>query len=359
VPDIDPDRPAASHLPRRIRRAHSLAPRGIRGRPSAWRRAAIGLVVAVAAVTAVQVVHAQIGQTPVAEQGNGRAQVTAPTRPTEPVTFLGLDTVSGRVGLFATADGKPLRWLTKEVDLVPVLSAARGTVFLRVGLDGLQWQTVDVATGATRPLTPRLADVQEIAPSPDGRFLAYAQARTADPGSPSTLVVREVRSGTERHYSAGGRVVEMHWSPDDRQLGVGVVSEDMDGSYQTATVVDLASGRISSLAPAPGPRVVCTGLGPRFTATEILVARNCRSWTDLVRYDRTVGKAVGRIQLSSGRDPGHIEDLSVDPHSGQVLYVLATGTSDQTARVHLMTIRAGRPVPIPTPKSVQFQTVDW
>jgi hypothetical protein len=79
----------------------------------------------------------------------------------------------------------------------------------------------------------------------------------------------------------------------------------------------------------------------------------------LLRYERISGRFIGHLRLSSGRDPGHIRDLSVDPDSGQVLYVLVTGRSEATVKIRVMTIRAGRPVPIPIPKGARFELVNW
>jgi WD40-like Beta Propeller Repeat len=324
-----------------------------RGRRRARRRA--GLVVAAVAAAASLLAA---GGLPSWAPGWGGDRADVPVlRPAgrlagEPATFLGA-TDTGRVALYDTATGRPLRYLTPTLVGTPVLDAAHGTVWYAdyASACGDAWHQVDVASGRTRPFLPGERFVETMALSPDGRQLAFsrtdAKASNED-GRPHVacrngqLVVVDLQTKTRRQWTLRrASAIELRWSPDGTQLSIRLNPRDLGGAPTAAEdyLLDLSapgSPQPTRLVGPQGPG--CLVLAPEFVpgTEEVLVGSSCDgAQPELLRFDRHSGRLLGRVELDSGRDSRlELERVAVDASGRHVLLsVLQRGSGNPAGEI--------------------------
>ena len=156
---------------------------------------------------------------------------------------------------------------------------------------------------------------------PDGRQIAYHSQQT---GQPWSVFVVGANGGEPRRVAGGDRnVMDGSWSSDGTQLVVGVSGDALDTGPTVVSVIDLRSGRASSVPGSEhlfSPRWSPDGRHIVAVATNsrrlTLYDMSTRRWRDLVR-DAHVGwpiwtpdgryvqaqldKKVVRIHVSDGR----------------------------------------------------------
>ena len=214
---------------------------------SGKRKATIAGIVAVAVLSGVAVVA--LGgrpETRIVTGSPGRDTPDVPgvavPEPGTPPAAVALSPKQGLVSLIDTRTGAAIRVLATHPPAEPdgsrvlqgvSLTPDRRTAYYAVS-DGCDGGTLHRVPVDGRRRTQRVGQGISPAVSPDGRKLAYAAPgpATSDglPGCPNVVVVRDLRTGQERHWRYPddeehaaalyheGAITKIAWAPDSRRL---------------------------------------------------------------------------------------------------------------------------------------------
>jgi peptidyl-prolyl cis-trans isomerase B (cyclophilin B) len=275
-------------------------PLGRLGRSRAAQRrrrlAAVAAPVVAVVAAAVVVVPALLA----GQDGGGQQLIEPAPAPAAPARFAARS--DGRAGLYATSTGERLR------DLGPAVAVAATSDGAWISdADGCR-STLSYTKGAVSAERAVPGFVGAMAVSPDGRTLAYSDARPSadDDSSPcgsAALVLLDVATGTERRWPAGeasGGIDSLAWSADGKHLAF----QRTQCCDATTTVHDL----VVATTPKPVPEVPvpagqerdCEVVLPAYQGDQLVAVRRCDGAADLVQL---TGGRSQRLRSLGDRDP--------------------------------------------------------
>lgn len=152
---------------------------------------------------------------------------TPPAAPATIVAGAGYDREGPAILLMSAVTGRVVRSLDVnqgEGPVVPVVSYDRKTVYFSRVQTSCTNEIVAVPSRGGPETVLVVTSGHTFAVSPDGHWLAYLDAGESCDRNRQGLVVRDLRSGTERHWTAraaqDGSVLGIAWAPDSRHLAV-------------------------------------------------------------------------------------------------------------------------------------------
>ncbi|MDP2315620.1 MAG: prolyl oligopeptidase family serine peptidase [Pseudomonadota bacterium] len=207
---------------------------------------------------------------------------------------------------------------------------------------GENWQlyTFDLKTGRTTLLTDG-ASRNERGPwaTAGGRF-AYASTRRNRSDFDIWVMDPEAPGEANLVYEAAGQWNARDWSPDDTQL---LLQHEVSVTESSLHVLDLATGKVRELNPAPGP--VAYGDQAYFTADGAAVLYTSDEGAEFQRLVRQDLKSGAKTQLTADIDwdvegltlskDGKRLAFSVNEGGRTALYLAATKSPTRRTRVAL------------------------
>lgn len=148
-----------------------------------------------------------------------------------------------------SADGAAQRqWTDDSYDYTRLSWGPEGDTLLLNRSDGTL-HTLDLATGALKPMPVSTESVFDAQWSPDGAWIAYSRVSTGTPDNNNLWRIRADGSGLEKLTNQPELQILPAWGPDGATLAYSA-GEDLDS--HEIFVLDLASGDVQQISGGEG-----------------------------------------------------------------------------------------------------------